>query len=156
MEVEGDPATAGSKDAFRRGAKIVVVDSCKRGPAWRRTVQAAARKALGEEPPIEGAISLHATFALARPKAHLNARGEVRPTAPHSHTIRPDATKLLRALEDALNGVWWRDDSQVVSQSIAKCWAVPGDPPGVHVAALALDDAHDDWGEERHAAREGR
>jgi Holliday junction resolvase RusA-like endonuclease len=38
-------------------------------------------------------------------------------------TVKPDLTKLLRAVEDALTGVVWRDDSQIIHQVVNKEYA---------------------------------
>jgi Holliday junction resolvase RusA-like endonuclease len=38
--------------------------------------------------------------------------------------VMPDATKLLRGLEDALTGVVWHDDAQIVSQHVEKRYAL--------------------------------
>jgi Holliday junction resolvase RusA-like endonuclease len=48
--------------------------------------------------------------------------GQVKQTAPHYHTTKPDATKLLRALEDALKLICWNDDSQVARQRVDKVY----------------------------------
>ena len=39
--------------------------------------------------------------------------------------MRPDATKLVRAVEDALTGLVWRDDAQVVIQTVRKRYGHP-------------------------------
>jgi Holliday junction resolvase RusA-like endonuclease len=44
-------------------------------------------------------------------------------SAPTLHTQKPDTTKLIRCTEDALQGVCWHDDCQVVSQQATKVWA---------------------------------
>jgi len=42
--------------------------------------------------------------------------------------VRPDASKLVRAIEDALTKILWRDDSQVVDLRISKHYAPAGEP----------------------------
>jgi len=46
---------------------------------------------------------------------------------------RPDLTKLIRSVEDALTGILWRDDAQVISQVALKRYAMPDETPGVRV-----------------------
>ena len=47
---------------------------------------------------------------------------------------KPDLTKLVRAAEDSLRGVLWRDDAQVVRQVTEKRW---GEPARVEIAVYA-------------------
>jgi Holliday junction resolvase RusA-like endonuclease len=125
--VEGHPKPAGSKRALRRGDKIVVFDmSGAKGKAWRRTVAERAvevRSALDFRL-LTGPIKLDVVFHLPRPKRHYDRQGSVLPAwRDEPHVIRPDTTKLLRSLEDALTGVLWKDDAQIVHQWATKCYA---------------------------------
>ena len=49
--------------------------------------------------------------------------GTLKPSAPKHPIVKPDTTKLMRALEDALTGICWRDDTQVVIQTAHKAYA---------------------------------
>ena len=40
-------------------------------------------------------------------------------------TVKPDSSKLLRAVEDSLTGTVWHDDAQVVSTQVEKRYGVP-------------------------------
>jgi Holliday junction resolvase RusA-like endonuclease len=64
-------------------------------------------------------------FYVPRPKGHLNAKGEVKKSAPAFVTTRPDALKLARAVEDACSKILYRDDSQIVSENISKHYGEP-------------------------------
>ncbi|MCR4339570.1 MAG: RusA family crossover junction endodeoxyribonuclease [Gemmatimonadaceae bacterium] len=71
---------------------------------------------------------------MQRPAGHYGTgrnAGTVRPCAPEWPTTKPDADKLTRALLDALTGVAYVDDSQVVHLGIRKEWALTG--PGTRV-----------------------
>lgn len=52
-------------------------------------------------------------------------RGRKRPTG------KPDADNLAKLVLDALNGVAWLDDGQVVDLTISKRYCKPGEPEGV-------------------------
>jgi Holliday junction resolvase RusA-like endonuclease len=127
--VPGIPGTAGSKSGFgfkRANGSIGVrmVDSCKRKDEWRAAVQAFALQA--QVKPIGGPVRLTLTFHMPRPKQHHiggNREKPIRANAPTWHTSKPDATKMLRAVEDALRGIAWHDDSQVVQQATEKPYA---------------------------------
>lgn len=51
------------------------------------------------------------------------------------HTARPDADNIAKAANDALNGIVWRDDSQVASMQIIKTYA---DSPQLVIEVRAL------------------
>ncbi len=131
--VLGRPQPAGSKKAFAHAStgQIVVVDDAKGSRPWKQEVAGAALTALGDEwvrPPFVGPIGIYVTFVLARPKSHFgtgrNAR-RLRPSAPDWPAVKPDATKLVRAVEDALTSVLWRDDAQIVTQYVQKVYGSP-------------------------------
>lgn len=73
---------------------------------------------------LDGPLVLVVQFYVPRPKSHYGARG-LRPSAPDYPAVRPDVTKLLRAVEDACTGVVWRDDAQVVEQHAGKSYGEP-------------------------------
>ena len=123
--VYGEAQPAGSKTAgVSRQGKVFVRDSAKRGQPWRRQVAQVAGAAMNGTGLLDGALELSVIFTVPRPKSHYGARG-LRPSAPEHPTKRPDVTKLLRAIEDSLTGIVWRDDSQVVHQHARKRYGEP-------------------------------
>jgi len=128
--VEGQPQPAGSKQAFpdRSGRrKHVVVDACKGSRWWKHVVAATVILHHGR-PLLDGPLELRLVFGMRRPKSHFRSNGELRDNAPRSPICRPDVLKLSRAVEDALTGVLWHDDSQIVIEHLEKMY---DDPPGV-------------------------
>jgi Holliday junction resolvase RusA-like endonuclease len=147
--VPGVPAPGGSK-AFKgfynkTTASGVVVkipllaDSCKNNAPWRQSVQVFARQAYTGEP-LACPVDMQITFYRTRPKNHFNSKGEIKTNAPKFPTGKPDTTKLTRALEDALKGILWRDDSQVVTQHVRKRYDAI---PGAHVIIAEATDPYD-------------
>lgn len=129
FEVFGKPSPQGSKQAqviYRRGpdgkpipvmknGRVVVVarnDSDKL-LSWRGAVTDAARRAYCG-PLLLGAVAFEVTFYRPRPKGHYNAAGKLKAKTPKYPLPKPDNTKLRRAVEDALTGVIYHDDSQIV------------------------------------------
>lgn len=133
--VYGRPQPAGSKKAFQHPStgRIVVTDDAKKSRPWKNEVAETALAALDEVGRLngtllEGPLNLHVVFHLARPKGHHGSgrnEGVVKASAPAYPAVKPDATKLVRAVEDALTGVVWRDDAQIVSQQIHKIYGTP-------------------------------
>lgn len=125
--VYGQPATAGSKKGFinPKTKRIIITDDNPKSRPWKALVTDAARQA--QRPDIAlltGPLHVHMAFYTPRPKGHYGARG-VRPSAPLHPTVKPDVLKLARAVEDALSGVIYRDDSQIVEERISKSYGEP-------------------------------
>jgi Holliday junction resolvase RusA-like endonuclease len=131
--IYGQPATQGSKKQmpiFRNGTPVTangrtltrVVEDNPRLPDWRQQVALAAREAYQGEL-LLGPVELTVYFYQPRPKSHYGKgrnAWKLRPSAQAYPVWKPDTTKLTRAIEDALTGVLWRDDSQVVDHHLHK------------------------------------
>ena len=113
--VLGKPAPQGSK---RHVGKGVMVESSKRCKPWRQDVRHTAMDLLpdGWYAKMEDAMLLSVVFVFARPKNHFRTNGELKPSAPKHCTGRiGDVSKLIRAVEDAMTGIVYNDDAQIIS-----------------------------------------
>ena len=112
----GLPASQGSKKAFKRGRKIVLVEMDEKLPAWRAAVEGAARAAAGLNwTTIDGPVSIAGEIRLPNPKTTKYA------DAPAG---TPDLDKLQRAVGDALTkSKVIKDDARIVHWNIRKVWA---------------------------------
>jgi crossover junction endodeoxyribonuclease RusA len=143
--VRGSPVPQGSHRAFqptkklpdgRRipvGHPVVVPDNPANLQAWRNAVHEAAAAAMGEREILRGPVGLIVTFVMQRPQGHFSKKGfgsDLLRSAPAYPTVRPDLDKLERAVKDALKGVVYNDDSQVVTKASRKVY---GEQPGVRV-----------------------
>ena len=128
FEVAGLPAPQGSLKSFRaKSGAVITKDSNPRTKPWKEAVTAdasAAVHAAGLTHPAwrDGPIRVAVTFRLGRPKHHYGARGLL-PSAPPFPITTPDLDKLARAILDALTGIAYRDDSQVVVLEVEKVFA---------------------------------
>lgn len=120
--VAGIPAPQGSKRAFVRGGRVSLVESCARVKPYRALVSLAASQARTEAP-TQQPVGIAIAFVFVRPKSHYTSKGELRAGAP-SHPGKPDIDKLCRAVLDALTGILYHDDAQVVSLSASKRYGV--------------------------------
>lgn len=143
--VAGIPAPGGSKRGFaiRKGGvftgKIAMVDAGgQRTKDWRQACVAAA-DAARPATPFRGALKVDFLFVMPRIKAHFHTSkakaGQLREDAPLFHISKPDRTKLTRSTEDALKGIIWADDSQIVAGITRKEY---GDQPGCHITVTPL------------------
>ena len=135
--VPGIPRPSGSKRAFIVAGKARIAPDNPEQRNWQRMVIECAVEAWGKRPVILGPVHLKARFYFPRPKSHYRKNGELRPNAIHYCPTKPDLDKLLRAVGDALSGIVWRDDSQVVSVSASKLYT-EGPPEAAIEVNLAI------------------
>lgn len=121
FSVLGEPRPKGSTRSFaykkKSTGKIGVAtfsDNEKTLRPWMDAAGWAATQASKGQKAAPGVpVEVEVTFRLPRPKSHFNAKGELKTSAPHYSTKKPDIDKLQRALLDAMKGVLWHDDAQV-------------------------------------------
>ena len=140
--VRGEPATQGSKRAFpfkrkdgTLGASVVSVSN-KKLKSWRAVVSDAATEAYGGEL-ISDPIRLTVILELKRPKNHYGTGRNsmiLKKNAPIFHYRNKDAIKMVRAIEDAITGIVWRNDCQIAEHRIVKRWS-----PGGSMAHIEID-----------------
>ncbi len=140
ITVIGKPQPAGSKSAFAIRTKdgtptgqVNVRDANKKAPGWMKLVKATGARVVGDPYNLlDGPVNVSMTFYVARPKGHYgtgrNAH-RLKDSAPPFPTSKPDSLKLARGTEDALTGVVWRDDAQVVDLDVHKRYVVPALDP---------------------------
>lgn len=124
--IAGVPRPQGSKNAYKRGTRVVLVESNKHLPEWRQAVYEALR-ASGKQ--FEGAVTVMATFYIPRPKTNKRLYA----------TTKPDTDKLIRAIGDCLTKAGTIvDDSYIVTWNAAKAYA-DGVQPGVRIIVEGCD-----------------
>jgi len=142
ISIPGKPATAGSHRSFvsRTTKKVVTIHDNSRYPAWRKAAGVYVSNAMKSRKlkPIQGAVCLGVVAFFERPASHYGKGrncGVLKPSAPiqpTSHSLG-DVSKIVRALEDSLNGIAWLDDSQICLGVQSKYWV----PRGISGSLLA-------------------
>jgi crossover junction endodeoxyribonuclease RusA len=121
--VIGEPVTAGSLKSYGGGK---VTHASGRTLKWEEWIAWAWVQKYGNRGiPLTGAVMIDATFYFVRPDGHTGKRGltkEGRKYPYPSHKRKRDLDKLLRALLDALTGLAYEDDGQVVLIKASKVW----------------------------------
>ncbi|HXE82947.1 MAG TPA: RusA family crossover junction endodeoxyribonuclease [Gemmatimonadales bacterium] len=138
--VPGEPIPQGSAKAFVHKAtgRAIVTGDNPRTKGWRFQV---AQFAVMEAQRVGG------FFASAHVPVKLTARCYFRRPASVSAkkrpapVVKPDADKCLRALSDALTGVLWHDDAQVVGCVIEKHYAAVGEMARAELEVQILGEA---------------
>jgi len=101
--IEGVPVSKGRPKFARRGKFITAYTPSKTRAAGDDFISKARKFA--PENPFEGSVSLKIVFVMPIPKSVKKA--------PVFHTKRPDLDNLLKLAEDSMNGIFYKDDSQI-------------------------------------------
>jgi crossover junction endodeoxyribonuclease RusA len=128
FHASGVPQPQGSMKGFRRGNRVIVTSDNERLRPWRTAVEFAAVDAMphfGHSGLFHGPVTITLTFRLPVPQSAPKRKRL-------SATKRPDLDKLVRGVLDALTGVVWADDAQVV-RLVAEKELAYDDVPGVSV-----------------------
>jgi len=133
--VPGIPRPGGSKKGFYNAKmrRVIITEDCKKNKDWRASVALCASEAC--KSPLQGPLKFTFRFLLPRPKGHFGKRGLLA-SAPKYPTTKPDGSKLARGTEDSLTGIVWRDDAQVVRQTVSKDYTL--DTPGCWITVEEL------------------
>lgn len=147
--VYGKPATAGSKRGipFKRdddSLGVRMIHDNERFHTFAAEVKDVALAQAQGQFFERGPIKLTVTVFRKRPANHYRTgahEGEIKDWALDQHeypTTKPDLLKNVRAVEDALTGVLWKDDSQVVRHELTKVYAGYGNPEKTVIRVEAL------------------
>lgn len=121
--VAGTAKSTVTGSVVRAGNRLIPI---RRHTEWAKYVKLVA----AEHAPatlLEGPISLSLEFVLMRPKSVGKRRGWP--------IVRPDLSNLAKGFDDALTGILWKDDAQIVRSSYGKVY---GDRPGVQVTVSEM------------------
>ena len=129
LRVYGLPVAQGRPRAFKLPSGQIRVYDPAKSKDWKRTVMAQAL-VVKPERLLDGALEGEIDFYLPRPKSL--------PKRVAYPIKKPDVSNLLKGTEDALRGIIFADDSQIVTLRITKHYAIDGSPPGVRLRLTEL------------------
>ena len=124
FEIPGQPRPQPRHRSTKFGGHYIPADAPIR--AWKDAIRLAAK--LAGLTPHGDAVFMTQHFFLTRPASHVNAAGEVKPSA----TIKNppgDNDNYEKALWDALIGFAYHDDRQVLFNYTGRMYAAPGEAP---------------------------
>jgi len=112
LVIKGDPQALKRHRLFRRRGKSMMYDPSKDDK------KKFLLKALPSKPvePLAVPLEVNMVFVFARPKVHYRTgkfSNVLKDSAPYWHTKTPDTDNLIKFVCDALNAVFWKDDSYV-------------------------------------------
>lgn len=88
----------------------------------KATIEQIGAAAMDGRPPLEGPLEVHVAAFWLYPKSMSKKRRGT--YGAHFFTSRPDADNIMKLIGDALNGIIWRDDAQIVTVQVSKRYAI--------------------------------
>lgn len=133
LTIYGVPVAQGRPKFFRRVEHVGAYDP-KKSRDYKASIRLQAIEQLrinGAMPPLhEGALTMQVLAYLPRPKTL--------PKRVVYHIKRPDADNIAKGVKDAMKGVVYKDDSQIVELLVRKSY---GDPPRVVIGIKEAEGA---------------
>jgi len=125
--VSGVPVGKGSGRAIisKTTKKAMFLPASSRTKEWENQIKFHAGMHKPVTPYTEG-VAIRTSFVTCQPKS---AKWRKHPT------VKPDIDKLVRTVLDALTGIYYVDDCQVVQLEASKMY---GDSPGVMIECWSL------------------
>ncbi len=129
FSIECSPVPKGRPRATVRGgyAKMYTPPATR---AYEAGITRIAAAAMRGRQPLQGPLSVSMRFRLAIPKSTTKRAREALLAGEEAYLGRADLTNYAKAVEDALNGICWRDDVQIVRLFLTKAASTT---PGVDV-----------------------
>lgn len=123
--VPGNPVGKGRPRAYQtRGPRRTIkMHTPEKTRDAERVVKEIARSAMGGMPPIEGPVSVQMTISHEARKSWSKAKRNAALLGEIAPTIKSDIDNVIKLYFDAMNGVVWHDDVQVVEVRARKTFA---------------------------------
>jgi Holliday junction resolvase RusA-like endonuclease len=124
IRVPGNPQALKRHRTFRRGKFTGTYDPSS---AAKQDFLAKVMEHCPDEP-LAGPLRVELDFVFLRPKSHYRTgkyADQLKDNAPEMHTSRPDCDNLAKFVLDALNGMYWTDDSVISFMTVKKRYGNP-------------------------------
>jgi Holliday junction resolvase RusA-like endonuclease len=121
--VNGPPHGKG-RPRFRRMGNFVQTYTDAKTKSYETLVKEAATQAMGSSQPLESPVRLDCTIKLPVPKSYPKKRLEACLSGSEKPTKKPDWDNVAKSVADAMNGIVYLDDTQIVVAKVTKTYAV--------------------------------
>ena len=121
FEVEGDPVPKGRPRFARRGQFVQTYTDAKTID-YETHVAMKARQAIGASEPLQGALTVFLYLRYAVPPSYSKKRKEACLLG-LEFPKKIDIDNVYKSITDAMNGIVYTDDSQIVEAHITKVYA---------------------------------
>lgn len=122
FHIDGEPVPKG-RPKFTSRAGFMRTYTPRKTVDYELAVKAAAQAAMGPTDLLETPVGVYLYMRLPIPKSHSKKRREACLSGQEKPIKKPDIDNLAKSILDGMNGVVWKDDSQIVSLHVTKVYA---------------------------------
>lgn len=129
FSIETDPVPKG-RPRFRRTKTFITTYTPKKTLDFEGLVRMHSQEAMGPTEPLETPVWIALYFRLSIPASYSKKRKEACLSGSEKPIKRPDLDNLIKSVLDGMNGVVFKDDSQI---TVMHCTKVYSNVPGVNI-----------------------
>lgn len=118
FKVYGEPVAKGRPRFTRQGRAYTP----KKTHDYESEVAAMAKAAMGSSEPLETPVAVYVYVTFPIPQSYSKKRTEACLNGFERYTKRPDLDNCVKAVTDGMNGVVYKDDSQITSIHATKVY----------------------------------
>lgn len=126
FKVDANPVGKQRARYVKRG-NFVSTYTPEKTRTYETLIKDAAIEAMGASEPLETPVSLYLYIRVPIPASATKKRLKAIADGSEKPIKKPDASNILKSVEDGMNGVVYHDDSQIVNIHVSKVYStVPG------------------------------
>lgn len=125
FSVDADPVGKQRARYVKRG-NFVQAYTPEKTRTYETLIKEAGIQAMGTSEPLETPVSLYLYIRIKVPKSYSKKRVEACLNGSEQPIKKPDASNILKSVEDGLNGVVYKDDSQIINIHVTKVYSTQG------------------------------
>lgn len=122
FKVDANPVGKQRARYAKRG-KHVMAYTPDKTRNYESLIKEAAIQAMGSNEILETPVNLYLYIRAPIPQSYSKKRLEACLNGSEKPIKKPDASNVLKSVEDAMNGVVYKDDSQIVNIHVAKVYS---------------------------------
>ena len=123
--VNGEPVAKGRPRFAKRGNYVQTYTPVKT-KSYEDEVRLLATKAKGSGSTLEGSVSVFIYISFSVPQSYSKRKREACLSGETKHTKKPDLDNVAKAIIDGMNGIIFKDDSQIINLHVTKVYAEVG------------------------------
>jgi len=126
FKVDANPVGKQRARYVKRG-NFVQAYTPEKTRTYETLIRESAKQAMGESEPLETPVSLYLYIRVPIPASATKKRIQAISDGTEKPIRKPDASNILKSVEDGMNSVIYKDDSQIVNIHVTKVYSsVPG------------------------------
>ena len=122
FKVDANPVGKQRARYVKRG-NFVSTYTPEKTRTYEALIKDAAIEAMGTSEPLETPVTLYLYIRVPIPKSYSKKKVEACLNGLDQPIKKPDASNILKSVEDGMNGIVYKDDSQIVNLHVTKVYS---------------------------------